>query len=96
MKKAICLFLTLIMLISAVACGTEQNSTTTEKTSASDATEQPVSALDVIELGYKVVYDLSDPDAMAVMSSMLSSIEEKLGKKPKSFNSGNSEIEYEI
>ena len=96
MKKAICLFLTLIMLISVVACGTEQNSTTTDETSASDATEQPVSSLDVIELGYKVVYDLSDPDAMAVMSSMLSGIEEKLGKKPKSFNSGNSEIEYEI
>jgi len=89
MKKILCFAIAIIMVAAFAACGSTQ-----PKASESDTPKN--TELDVIGLGYKVVYDVSDPNAVSIMSKMLSDIQEKLGAKPSSMNSGNPEAEYEI
>lgn len=89
MKKILCFAIAIIMVAAFAACGSTQ-----PKASESDTPKS--TELDIIGLGYKVVYDVSDPNAVSIMSKMLSDIQEKLGAKPSSMNSGNPESEYEI
>ena len=90
MKKLLCFTVAIITLLSLVAC----SSTKQQNDNTPPPAESP--ALDVIGLGHKVVYDISDSNAVSVMSDMLSKIQAKLGVKPSSMNSNNPEAEYEI
>ncbi|MBQ7294365.1 MAG: hypothetical protein IJW79_11580 [Clostridia bacterium] len=89
MKKILCFAIAIIMVAAFAACGSTQPK-------ASESAPPKNTELDIIGLGYKVVYDVSDPNAVSIMSKMLSDIQEKLGAKPSSMNSGNPEAEYEI
>ena len=88
MKK---IFLTLIVIftaISLVACGGE----TPQETDGSVTAE----IIDIIEDGYKVIYDITDSTAIGIMTEMLNEINTAVGTKPAGANSGNPESEFEV
>ena len=79
------------MLLSLVACGGTPADTVDG--SGDNAT---LEIIDVIEEGYKVIYDITDSTAISVMTEMLDEINAAVGSKPASSNSGNAENELEI
>ncbi len=94
MRKILCLLLAIFTVISLVACGDAGNTAVTDK--VGDSYNESTEILDIIDSGYKIVYDLSDSNAIAVMSELQTKINEAVGVKPSSLNSGNAEIECEI
>ena len=88
MKKIILIALSLFLAIGLVSCAGEAVDTV-------EKTETP-KPLDLISEGYKVVYDLSDSNAIGVMTEMLNDINATLGAKPQTAHSGNPESECEI
>ncbi len=90
MKKTILLLLAVLMLFS-VACGGEPQDTVVV-----DTTPDAKFDLDIIGGNYKVVYDLSDSNAVGIMSDMIKKIQASSGVKLGSLSSSNPETEYEI
>ena len=86
--KKLFLFLTLaLMLVAFSACGGD-----TTPDTAPDAKFD----LDIIGGSYKVVYDVTDTNAVSAMSTMIDKIKTASGVKLSSMNVGNPAAEYEI
>lgn len=90
MKKLLVFALVLMAALALSACGGEV--TFPEDTDGSAAEE----VLDLNGNGYKVVYDVTDPNAISIMTEMIGKIEQSNGFKLSGSNSGNPEGEYEI
>ena len=91
MKKFLVAFIAVLMLVSLSAChdGIPKDTTT-------DTTPDAKFDLDIIGGNYKVVYDVTDANAITLMSDMVGKIEAASGVKLPSSNSSNPEAEYEI
>ena len=90
MKKLLCILLAAVTALSMFACGGE----------LAEDTGVPIQNgeeyIDIAASGYKIVYDLSDPNAIALMASLQNDINEAVGYKPASLSSSNAPAEFEI
>ena len=94
MKKIIPVLLAFLLVLPlASSCGDGTAETTGEAdTGGSSAAE----IIDVVEEGYKVVYDITNSTAISAMTEMINEISAEVGANLASANSGNPESEHEI
>lgn len=90
MKKFFVAAIALLMLALMVSCGGDAPDTTL------DTEPDALPDIDVIGGNYKLVYDVTDSNAIMIMTDMVGKIESASGVKLPSTNSGNPEGEYEI
>ena len=86
MKKSVCLILAVLMLLPFASCGGS-----TVDTEAKDDTAE-VEILDLTLPEYKVVYDLSDSNAIVLMTEFQNKVNEAVGIKPASLSSSNAPL----
>lgn len=89
MKKFILLALSVLVIITLISCGGETPLETTDGSTTAEI-------IDVMDSGYKVIYDITDSTAISIMTEMLNEINTAIGAKPQSSHSGNPESEFEI
>ena len=95
MKKFIYILFSIFLVIALAACGGNNNPASSGSINVDTAPDAKFD-LDIIGGNYKVVYDLSDPNAVSLMTGMVSKINTASGVKLSSSNSNNPESEYEI
>ena len=92
MKRIFLMLMAVLLALALVACGGD--------TPPIDATDDGGNAtqevIDVIDEGYKVIYDITDSTSIAIMTEMLGNINTAVGAKPSSSNSGTPAMEREI
>lgn len=93
MKKIFLVVFSVLTMVSLAACGGETPADTSGDGIGDSAMTE---IIDVIEGGYKAVYDITDSTAIGAMTEMLNDINAAIGVKPASANSGNPESEFEI
>ena len=89
MKKILIALVAILMLCLLASCGGNPQDTVVDTT---DETE----ILDFASGNYKIVYDITDSNAITLMTEMVGKIENACGLKLPSANSSNPESEYEI
>ena len=89
MKRIFLIFASALLALALVACGGDMPVDTTDETATAEV-------IDVIDEGYKVVYDITDSTAIATMTQMLGDINTAVGAKPASSNSGAPATQKEI
>lgn len=87
MKKIILFVLAALCALTLVACGEDSSISCPPETEA---------VADVSLSDYRVVYDISDSNAIGIMTEMLNVISSSVGVKPQTSHSGNPENELEI
>lgn len=93
MKKIFLVLLAFLLVLPLASCGGDTAETTGGADTEGTATAE---IIDVVEEGYKVVYDITDSTAIAAMTEMVNEISATVGAKLASANSGNPESEHEI
>jgi lysophospholipase L1-like esterase len=89
MKKFLVVFLTVITVLALAACGGAGDVVI-------DTADDAKFDLDVIGGNYKIIYDLSDPNAVSMMSDMINKIQAASGVKLGTLSSSGEAAEYEI
>lgn len=90
MKKILVAALAVLMLLLLVSCGGDPQDTVVDTT-------DETAVLDFASGNYKIVYDITDSNAITLMTEMVAKIEgASYGVKFPSANSSNPESEYEI
>ena len=70
-----------MMLASLSACGGEKP----QELPPDDPQNTPEEGIDIIGNDYRVIYDVSDMEAVSLANEMIAKIQEKSGKKLKTF-----------
>lgn len=91
MKKLLVILLAALALLAFASCGGE-----TPVDTSLDTTPDASFDLDIIGSGYKVIYDVTDANAISIMTDMIGKIEAASGTKLGSLNVSNAPAEYEI
>lgn len=89
MKRFFTAAFAVLMLVLFTACGGTPDETI-------DTSGDAKFDLDIIGGNYKIIYDITDSNAMGIMTDMVAKIETASGVKLPSSNSSNPESEYEI
>lgn len=91
MKKLLVAMTVLALLLTLAACSDGPPKDTTV-----DTTPDAKFDLDIMGGNYKVIYDVTDPNAINIMTDMIGKIEAACGLKLASSNVSNPASEYEI
>ena len=89
MKRFLVVFLTVVTVLALASCGGAGDVVI-------DTTDDAKFDLDVIGGNYKIIYDLSDSNAVSMMSDMINKIQAASGVKLGTLSSSGEAAEYEI
>ena len=95
MKRFLCFLTTILLLTTLVACG-GGSATENSSNNGTGAPTESKSDLDIIGGNYKLVYDVTDSNAVSLMTDIIGKVNTASGVKLSSSNSGNPETEFEI